>query len=96
MITDPPPDRIQWHEGMLLSPQHFQQEAARVDALVAWHTLASSPYSWGIRKLELDQSLLVAGSPVEGQHEQRQDPEHWPEHDPNESWCHSLPTQQKQ
>jgi len=61
MITDPPPDRIQWHEGMLLSPQHFQQEAARVDALVAWHTLASSPYSWGIRKLELDQSLLVAG-----------------------------------
>jgi hypothetical protein len=57
MITDPPPDRIQWHEGMLLSPQHFQQEAARVDALVAWHTLASSPYSWGIRRLELDQSL---------------------------------------
>ena len=27
------PDRIQWHEGMLLSPQHFQLESARVDAL---------------------------------------------------------------
>ena len=42
------PDRIQWHEGMLLSPQHFQLESARVDALIGWHTLSSTPYGWGV------------------------------------------------
>ena len=55
------PDRIQWHEGMLLSPQHFQLESARVDALIAWHTLNSSPYGWGVKRLKFDLSLLPAG-----------------------------------
>ncbi len=56
------PDRIQWHEGMLLSPQHFQLESARVDALIAWHTLTSTPYGWGIRRLKFDSALLAAGT----------------------------------
>ena len=51
-------DRIQWHEGMLLSPQHFQQESARVDALVAWQALAGQPAAWGIRRLAIDEALL--------------------------------------
>jgi type VI secretion system protein ImpJ len=55
------PDRIQWHEGMLLSPQHFQLESARVDALIAWHTLSSTPYGWGVKRLKFDLSLLPAG-----------------------------------
>lgn len=55
------PDRIQWHEGMLLSPQHFQQESARTDALVAWHGLAANPYAWGIKVLQLDEALLSNG-----------------------------------
>lgn len=57
----PPPDRIQWHEGQLLCPQHFQQESGRVDALIAWHGLAANPYGWGVRALALDESLLVTG-----------------------------------
>lgn len=56
------PDRIQWHEGMLLSPQHFQLESARVDALIAWHTLTATPYGWGVRRLKYDAALLAAGS----------------------------------
>ena len=32
-------DRIQWHEGMLLSPQHFQTESSRVDQLIAFHSM---------------------------------------------------------
>ncbi len=56
------PDRIQWHEGMLLSPQHFQLESARVDALIAWHTLTSSPYGWGVKRLKFDTALLPAGT----------------------------------
>jgi type VI secretion system protein ImpJ len=54
-------DRIQWHEGMLLTPQHFQQESARVDALVAWQALAGQPAAWGIRRLVIDEALLGGG-----------------------------------
>ena len=54
-------ERIQWHEGMLLSPQHFQQASARLDSLVAWHTLLAAPFAWGIRRLKMDAGLLSAG-----------------------------------
>lgn len=54
-------DRIQWHEGMLLTPQHFQQEGARIDALLAWQSMATQPYGWGVRKLVIDEALLTTG-----------------------------------
>jgi len=54
-------DRIQWHEGMLLAPQHFQQESARVDALVAWQALAGQPCAWGLRTLVVDEARLTGG-----------------------------------
>jgi type VI secretion system protein ImpJ len=57
----PVEDRIQWHEGMLLSPQHFQQASSRLDSLVAWHTLLAAPFSWGVRRLKFDTGLLPAG-----------------------------------
>lgn len=57
----PVEERIQWHEGMLLSPQHFQQTSARLDSLVAWHTLLVAPFSWGVRSLKIDMGLLPAG-----------------------------------
>ena len=62
-LTSPPPltDRIQWHEGMLLTPQHFQQEGARIDALVAWQSVATNPYGWGARSLVIDEALLTSG-----------------------------------
>lgn len=59
--TFPVEDRIQWHEGMLLSPQHFQQASSRLDSLVAWHTLLAAPFSWGVRRLKFDTGLLPAG-----------------------------------
>ena len=55
------PNRVQWHEGMLLSPQHFQVESARVDNMVAWHTIATNSYNWGIRKCKFDVGLLASG-----------------------------------
>jgi type VI secretion system protein ImpJ len=54
-------NRIQWHEGMLLTPQHFQQEGARIDALLAWQSMATQPYGWGTRQLEIDEALLTTG-----------------------------------
>lgn len=57
----PIPERIQWHEGMLLAPQHFQQTQARTDALASWHALAAAPLAWGIRHIEIDPGLLANG-----------------------------------
>ena len=56
-----PAHRIQWHEGMLLSPQHFQQESARVDDLIAWQHLAVQPLAWRLRRLDIDEGLLTNG-----------------------------------
>jgi len=56
-----PSHRIQWHEGMLLAPQHFQQESARLDELIAWQHLSAQPLAWGLRRLEIDEGLLVNG-----------------------------------
>ncbi|HEV7518390.1 MAG TPA: type VI secretion system baseplate subunit TssK, partial [Thermoanaerobaculia bacterium] len=56
------PAAIQWHEGMLLAPQHFQQMALRQEDLLGYHAAALSPYHWGVRQMEHDASLLVAGT----------------------------------
>jgi type VI secretion system protein ImpJ len=54
-------DRIQWHEGMLLSPQHFQTESARVDQLVAWQVGLTQANAWGVSELVIDEQLLANG-----------------------------------
>ncbi|HEX4955274.1 MAG TPA: type VI secretion system baseplate subunit TssK [Thermoanaerobaculia bacterium] len=55
------PLAIQWHEGMLLAPQHFQQMVLRQDALLAYHAALCSPYHWGVRHLRIDPVYLVDG-----------------------------------
>lgn len=57
----PIPERIEWHEGMLLTPQHFQQTQARTDAMAQWHGMAAAPLAWGVRHLEIDTGLLARG-----------------------------------
>ena len=61
MTIKPPVDRIQWHEGMLLGPQHFQIESARVDQLVAWQVGLTQPHAWGVSELVIDEQLLANG-----------------------------------
>jgi len=57
----PIPDLIQWHEGLLLTPQHFQQLSSRIESLVqalpSWYV----PYYWGVRNLDFDRTGLTAG-----------------------------------
>lgn len=55
----PPP--IQWHEGMLLAPQHFQQLSLRHELLVHYHAAAVSPFHWGVRHIEIDPVPLTDG-----------------------------------
>ncbi len=56
------PEAIQWHEGMLLAPPHFQQFALRQEALLHYHTMAIAPFHWGVRRLKIDPGLLVNGT----------------------------------
>ncbi len=62
MLADEIPQAIQWHEGMLLSPQHFQQSAWRNELLMQYGALLVAPYCWGTRSLALDTKLLPAGT----------------------------------
>ena len=55
------PDAIQWHEGMLLVPQHFQQMALRQEALLHYHMGVASPFHWGVRRFAHDAVLLAGG-----------------------------------
>ena len=56
------PGAIQWHEGMLLAPQHFQQLSIRHEELLHYHLMMISPFHWGIRRLKIDQVLLIEGT----------------------------------
>jgi type VI secretion system protein ImpJ len=54
-------DAIQWHEGMLLTPHHFQQLALRNEQLLHYALASFIPFHWGILKLEIDPVPLVEG-----------------------------------
>ncbi len=55
------PDAIQWHEGMLLAPQHFQQADLRAEGLIHYHVGVATPFHWGVRLLHIDSRALASG-----------------------------------
>lgn len=55
------PELIEWHEGMLLSPQHFQQFAARNELLSHFLFTQATPFAWGISRLQIDGTALGSG-----------------------------------
>lgn len=55
------PDAIQWHEGLLLTPQHFQQLSSRHEALVQYGTSLFAPFCWGVRRFKHHAISLPAG-----------------------------------
>ena len=56
------PDAIQWHEGMLLAPQHFQQSALRTETLLNYQMHLAAPFHWGIRQLDIEEIALAGGT----------------------------------
>lgn len=59
--ADSIPEQVQWHEGMLLSPQHLQQENWRHEAVLNYVARSAFPHLWGVRRLVVDDSLLPSG-----------------------------------
>ncbi len=61
MSADDIPNSIYWHDGLLLTPQHFQQISLRQEALLQYNTGMIAPFYWGIRYLKLEESKLIQG-----------------------------------
>lgn len=59
--TYPIAPALQWHEGMLLMPEHFQQNDRRLDQLFHFHMSNASPFYWGIVSCKIDSAKLVTG-----------------------------------
>jgi type VI secretion system protein ImpJ len=52
---------VQWHEGMLLGPHHFQTERHRIERFFQYHLKASLPFPYGLFHLHIDPILLSKG-----------------------------------
>ncbi|EIQ2014231.1 type VI secretion system baseplate subunit TssK, partial [Escherichia coli] len=50
-----------WSEGVLLSPQQFQQQTEWESFRSAGISALASPFPWGVEKVELNDSLLSSG-----------------------------------
>lgn len=56
--------RVVWTEGMLMEPQHFQQQERYFEALIDDRVQSVNALFWGFTHLELDQGLLEQGKIV--------------------------------
>jgi len=53
--------RIVWSEGMLLQPQHFQQQSRYFDSQIRNTSQIANVYHWGIGSIVIDNSHLNTG-----------------------------------
>ncbi|MGI4732258.1 MAG: type VI secretion system baseplate subunit TssK [Janthinobacterium lividum] len=54
-------NRVAWHEGMFLRPQHFQAQDRFVEAQLRARVDAVRPWPWGFTTLEVDEDLASLG-----------------------------------
>ena len=50
--------RVVWGEGLLVCPQHFQQQELYFHELVEARASWPNPHAWGLMNLELDPVAL--------------------------------------
>jgi len=54
-------DRVIWREGMLISPQHLQQQELYEEQVLHERLAAATPLSWGVQAIEFDSGALKSG-----------------------------------
>ena len=59
-------DFVQWHEGMLMSPQHFQQSINHIQSIVSDISSSVFPFGYGLFELKIDTSSLPVQSHIVG------------------------------
>ncbi len=52
---------VVWSEGLLLTPQHFQQWDRHLEGLIAERFRIQDPFAWGLTDLDLDHDGLANG-----------------------------------
>ena len=52
---------IQWHEGLLLYPQHFQQQRRASQGALTTALKTAQPFFWGVLSCVMDEKALSAG-----------------------------------
>ena len=55
------PSLVQWHEGMLLSPHHFQQVNNYMQHMFSIFGLSSAGFMYGVLDLQIDSACLSSG-----------------------------------
>lgn len=55
------PDAVNWRNGMVLEPSHFQANDRRTVALARMSGLLADPWPWGFTNLQLDETALASG-----------------------------------
>ena len=58
------PLSVLWHEGMLMSPQHFQMNDKYVMKLANFRSFAVNQLAWGVVDFSIDEIALMSGSLV--------------------------------
>lgn len=58
----PSHDKVVWSEGMLLRPQHLQQHDRYLDQQFRTRSRMLNPLGWGVRQLQIDETLLQQGA----------------------------------
>jgi type VI secretion system protein ImpJ len=53
--------KVVWNEGMLLTPQHFQQADNYQEELVNSRLSAMTPYEWGVIDLQINRESIANG-----------------------------------
>lgn len=62
MATTPHlPDSLHWSEGMLLSPQHLQQQEIYVQAQLNYRLGSIAPFLHGVQHMAIDRTALARG-----------------------------------
>jgi len=54
-------NKVVWSEGMLLQPQHLQQQERHGDHVRHVTMRSTTPYAWGFAELEIDAAALALG-----------------------------------
>ncbi len=54
-------NRVVWHEGLFLRPQHLQQQERYIQHLIEGRSKSIRPFNWGLTEIELDPQLLKLG-----------------------------------
>src|SRR5438046_217149 len=52
--------KVVWSEGLLMAPQHLQEQDSFHEALLCDRLDAIDPFNWGVVRIELDRKALSA------------------------------------